>query len=105
MNAFIPIFIFCIIIIVVCMYIFGRKLYNNGNPIDSLRDNNLKSKDINRQTSSSIDRITAKIDDAVKLNGELKTGIDKAQELIRDIEADNDTASDIFKDIRNQKLD
>ena len=90
MNV-ISILIFSVIFFGVAFLLLRRYVHSDGDPVDSLRDNNLKSKDINRQTVDIIDKLESENIEITGLNNDIRT--------------DNRTASDIIKSIRKQKLD
>ena len=85
------IIISAIVISFIVYLLLRRELSNNRNTADELRDNNKRAEDINRKSGVIIEHISDEIGEATKLNN--------------DIRADNKTAKDIFKQIRNQKLD
>ena len=85
------IIISAIVISFIVYMLLRRRISDNGNTADELRDNNKRAEDINRKSSVIIEHISDEIGEATKLNN--------------DIRADNKTAKDIFKQIRNQKLD
>ena len=79
------------VVIIGVIIFFRRKLSDIGNPIDELRDNNKHSGVINKQTGSIIRK--------------LKTENLEAGTITDSIRESAETAGDIFKQIRNQKLD
>jgi len=85
------IIIILLILIIALGYLFRRKLSDYRNPINELRDNNKRTKDINRQSGVIIEHISDEIGEVAGLNN--------------DIGEDNQSVSDIIKAVRKQKLD
>ena len=86
------------IAIVTIFIVIGRSLSNNRNTTDGLRNNNRKSEDINRETGDIVEKLQS---DNRKLESENR----EAGELNESIRKDNQTAGDIIKQVRKQKLD
>jgi len=79
----------CLVIILTIFVL--SDLRNNRGATNKARDNNKKSRDVNRETRGIIDK--------------LSTENREARELNRDIKRDNKTAGDIITEVRKQKLD
>ena len=78
------------IIILIAIIVFTN-LRGDRRTINSLRNNNNESRDINRETSSIIGKLETENREAGKLNESIKS--------------DNRKARDIIAEIRKQKLD
>lgn len=101
MNA---ILILCFIIIIILIVIFAN-LRDNGDTINEARNNNSKSKDINRRTGVIIDELSKQNNSAINIARELEAGNKQSTELNSNIREANKTAGDIIRQVRKQKLD